>query len=183
MFIYGKFPIVSTESLTKAFSKYSDDPLTQVVAIAYDSMSNMVIAYGVNKLIKPLQNTHAAQRMISEEKHPAKKFLMNHAEIDLLNKLKTTLEKDRKNIKIYVNLQPCMECTKAMAEFGIKHIEWFSDNRHQEEQALMSDFIGYCFERYAKNSAGLMLQIPQWIMSENELKEAGRDTRSSEDAE
>jgi deoxycytidylate deaminase len=164
--VYANFPVVHTDKIFEALSRYSGDPVTQVVAIAYDTETSIVSAYGVNRPVHGLEKIGAAT--IATPLADAKKFLMVHAEIDLLKKLKDIPPHRKETTAIILSLQPCMNCLASLIDNGFTKIFWKTENRHQHEQTLIAPFIPYNVE-YKKLPEGLFLQIPKWICPENEL--------------
>lgn len=168
MLVYGNFPVVKTDVVIKTLSLESEDPVRPVVCIAYDLQENMITAYGVNKMIPLFSKNSRAREVVGTPLDPAKKFLMIHSEMDLLEKMKDCHADLIKKTGIFLSLQPCMECLKALLARGFVDIQWKEDNRHQDEQELMRPFLHII--RYKKNAEGLHLQVPSWIASPYELK-------------
>lgn len=170
MFVYGTYPVVSTELLFEALKKRSDDPLVQVVAIALDNDTNTVIAYGVNKIINLFAASGFAKTEMAIDKNPTKKFLVRHAEIDLLDKLTEHIYSAK--YEFIVSVQPCMSCLSRLFDKSITNIKYIKENRHQEEQALIQPFLKNI--NYGKIEHK-MVCVPPWIASEAELEEALRN--------
>jgi len=168
MLVYATHPIIHTSQIISALARESHDPITQVVCLAFDKETNTLTGYGVNKILKPFQNHMSAKKLVSTPLEPAKKFLMVHAETDFLNKNRNTMPHVIQRTSIYMSLQPCMSCLAGLLQAGYTDIQWAADNRHQEEQTLMSPFLSII--EYRKNAEGLHLQVPSWILKANELR-------------
>lgn len=169
-FVYANFPLVNTEHIIRALSKHSEDPLCQVVCLAYDKETMTVLGYGVNKIISSHSNTSMGKATVATDKHPAKKFLMRHAEQDWLLKAAGMTKESKERTGIYMSLQPCMNCLSSLLDAGFTDIQWAEPNRHQEEQQLIKPFISSEI-KYNELKSGLMLQVPSWIVSEYELRQ------------
>lgn len=178
MFVYGKHPIIHTDEIFKVLSKKSDDPLKQVVALAYDKRTNSVLAYGVNQILNAFKHQTSAKAVVNTEHHEAKKFLVVHAEENLVRKTRNLTSDQIKNTAILVSTQPCMNCVKVLLEAGFKDVQWQVENRHQEEQELMSPFISVI--KYQQNKQGVHLQVPPWLCKESEIAETVRASRINE---
>lgn len=166
MSIYANHVIAHTDEIIKSLARKSGDPLTQVVCIAYDVESRIVTGYGVNRVIKGLEKNHGVKETIATPQHDAKKFLMVHAEADFLKKSYNIVPWMRERTGIYMSLQPCMNCVNQLLDAGYNRVQWKTDNRHQEEQALMKPYLGGMLE-YKQNSEGLHLQFPAWIENDS----------------
>lgn len=178
MFVYGTYPVVSTEHLFEALKKRSDDPLVQVVAIAIDNDTNTVIAYGVNKIINLFANNNFAKSEMSVDKNPTKKFLVRHAEVDLLDKLTEHIHSTK--YEFVVSVQPCMSCLSRMFDKCITNIKYLKENRHQDEQQLMAPFLKNINYGMIEHK---MVCVPPWIATEAELEEAARNNRTMQEAQ
>jgi len=176
MFVYGSYPVVNTEVLFEALKKRSDDPLVQVVAIAIDNSTNSVIAFGVNKLINFFASNNFAKNEISIDKNPSKKFLIRHAEIDLIDKMNEFPH--RHQYEFLVSVQPCMACLSRMLDKNIINISYLKENRHQDEQELLKPFLKQI--NYGKIQHK-MVCVPPWIATEGELEEAVRNLRTMQE--
>lgn len=176
MFIYGTYPVVSTEILFEALKKHSDDPLTQVIAIAIDNSTNSVVAFGVNKLISFFATNSAVKIEMAIDKNPAKKFLVRHAEVDLIDKMNEFLHRDK--YEYMVSVQPCMACLSKFLDKNIRNISYLKENRHQEEQELIKPFLKQI--NYAKIEHK-MVCVPPWIATEGQLEEAARNLRTMQE--
>lgn len=173
MLVYANYPVAHTSIIFEALAKKSEDPLKQVVCIAFDKRTNMVHSYGVNRIIGPLRLNSDALKAVKTDKHPAKKFLMIHAEIDMLEKIKHTHAEHKKHLRIYVSTQPCMNCLNQIIDAGFTDVQWLDDNRHQDEQKLIASFMKVI--KYEKNTEGYMLQTPPWVVEELEIEKIARD--------
>lgn len=173
MFIYGTYPVVSTEIVFEALKKHSDDPLVQIGVIALDPETNTVVAYGVNKIINFLSHNAAAEREMAIDKNPVKKFLVRHAEIDLLEKIKE--HRDLSRYEFIVNVQPCMACLSSLLDKRITNIKYIKENRHQDEQEMIKPFLKNI--NYGKIEHK-MVCIPPWLLTEAELEEVIRNNRA-----
>lgn len=178
MFIYGTYPVVSTEVLFEVLKKRSDDPLVQVTAIAIDNSTNSVIAFGVNKLISFFASNSFAQSQMKIDKNPAKKFLVRHAEIDLIQKM--TEFPHQHQYEFMVSVQPCMACLSRILDKNIINISYLKENRHQDEQELIKPFLKQI--NYGKIQHK-MVCVPPWIATEGELEEAARNLRAMQKIE
>lgn len=173
MFVYGTYPVVSTDVLFKALKKHSSDPLVQVVAIAVDSSTNSVVAFGVNKIISAFEKNAKAVAELCIDKNPAKKFLVRHAEADLVHKLVENIEIHK--YEFIISVQPCMACMSTLLDKNVNHISFVKENRHQEEQDLMRPFLTNI--RYGKIEHK-MVCVPPWIATEAELEEVIKNNRT-----
>jgi len=176
MFVYGTYPVVSTEILFDVLKKRSSDPLVQVVSIAIDPSTNSVVAYGVNKIISAFEKSSKALAELAIDKNPAKKFLVRHAEADLIEKMTETM-----NIHKYqfiVSIQPCMACMSKLLDKNINSIGYIKENRHQDEQELMKPFLSNI--QYGKIEHK-MVCVPPWIVTEAELEQAIRNSRTMQE--
>lgn len=178
MFIYGTYPVVSTEILFEALKKRSDDPLIQVIAIAIDNSTNSVVAFGVNKLIRFFASNSAVKAEMAIDKNPVKKFLVRHAEVDLIEKMNEHL--NREKYEYIISVQPCMACLSKMLDKNISNISYLKENRHQEEQELMKPFLRQI--NYGKIEHK-MVCVPPWIVTEGQLEEAARNLRTMQEIE
>jgi deoxycytidylate deaminase len=173
MFVYGTFPVVSTEILFDVLKKRSSDPLVQVVAIAVDASTNSVISYGVNKIISALEKNSRALAELAIDKNPAKKFLIRHAEADLIEKMTQTMNIDK--YQFIVSVQPCMACMTKLLDKNINSIGYIKENRHQDEQEIMKPFLSNI--QYGKIEHK-MVCVPPWIVTEAELEQAVRNRQT-----
>lgn len=173
MLIYANHPAVHTSVIFEALSEKSEDPLKQVVCIAFDKRTNMVHSFGINRIIKPLRSNSDTLSTVRTDKHPAKKFLMVHAEIDLLTKLRELPREYIQHLGIYVSLQPCMNCLNQIIDSGFTDVQWIEDNRHQDEQELIAPYMSVI--KYEKNAEGFTLQVPPWIVERNKIEEIIRN--------
>jgi len=168
MRIYGTYPVLHTSEIFAALEEKSQDPIKPVVCLAWDKRDNAVIGYGVNKVIKPLLGHRGALQTVATDLHPDKKFLMVHAEIDWLLSIGQGPADRMDHIALYTSVQPCMECMKMLLNAGVQHVEWLTDNRHQDEQAIIKKYVGNIL--YKQNSEGLMLSAPHWIVENGSQK-------------
>lgn len=168
MLVYANSPVIHTDKIIEILSRESEDPLTQVVCLAFDKETNTLTGYGTNKILKPYSKNASAIKEVATPLSPIKKFLMVHAEADFLSKQKNSMEHVIARTGLFLSLQPCMNCLSRLLEAGYTDIQWAQDNRHQEEQELMKPFLGII--KYSKNVDGLHLQVPSWILKENEFR-------------
>lgn len=156
------FPLAHTDKIIAEAERGSSDPITKVVCLAYDVRQNRLVGIGNNTILPHFKNNPGAKAAIQTPCHPDKKFLMKHAEIDLLQQLASILPDNRKHLRIYSSLQPCMNCVQALLDFGIQHIEWKENNRHQHEQEIIQKYINT--KIYKSNPSGLYLQVPTYLL-------------------
>jgi deoxycytidylate deaminase len=173
MFVYGTYPVVSTDILFEILKKHSSDPLVQVVAIAIDPSTNSVVAFGVNKIITHFQKNPRVLAELAIDKNPAKKFLVRHAETDLIEKMRQTINIDK--YEFIMSVQPCMACMSKLLDKNINSISYIKENRHQDEQELMKPFLSNI--QYGKIEHK-MVCVPPWIVTEAELEETIRNRRT-----
>lgn len=178
MFVYGTYPVVSTEVLFEVLKRYSDDPLVQVIAIALDNDTNTVVAFGVNKLVNFFGKNNFAIEEMTKDKNPMKKFLVRHAEFDLIDKLSE--HKNSSQYEYIISVQPCMSCLSRLLDKKMLNIKYLTENRHQDEQELIKPFMKNI--NYGKISHK-MVCVPPWIAKEAELEEAARNIRTLQKVE
>jgi deoxycytidylate deaminase len=140
-----------------------------------------LIGYGVNKIIKNIPKSNLVYSTVGADKHPAKNFLMFHAEMDLVFKFHDMSEEQKRRTKIYASLQPCLNCLKTLINFGFTDVEWMTDNRHQDDQKMIEPYTHLI--KYKKNEEGYAVQIPRWIVHEEEIEKHFRDHRQPKDEE
>jgi len=151
-----------TDELIEAYARRSDDPVKQVVCILYDLDDHGLIAWGTNQIITTFKEKAPVwcDEVVSTPLHPAKKLIMQHAEISALAELKRIRRLiNRNHIGAYVSLQPCLDCVRAIVPY-VSEIRWKEDNRHQDEQSLISLVSRKVFTKYEKQENGLTLTLP-----------------------
>lgn len=100
--------------------KRSKDPSTQVGACIVDE-NNRILSIGYNGLPRGLNDNDISWKTEGEFMEIRDPYIC-HAELNaILNFRGTTLESS----KIYVDLFPCYECTKAIIQSGIKEIIYY----------------------------------------------------------
>lgn len=149
-----------TDDIIEEHKPMSDDPCKQVVAIGF--LRDDLLAVGSNVLIHTgLLSMPDLKETLNDPIHPAKKLLMCHAEINLIDAMNNL---PGKSLGLYVgwgvycSLQPCLDCVKALALAGAKYVYWKEPNRHQHEQELIAPYVKHLFKEYAHKPEGLTLK-------------------------
>lgn len=117
-----------------------------------------IIAWGYNDIIFNIKEEYEEEireEIFAKPIHPAKNVFMKHAEIDMLESLQEAIkerseEVDIDKIIVICSLQPCMDCIKCLVDFGIKHLGYLEENRHQDQQEAIKPYINYLFDTYKK---------------------------------
>lgn len=151
-----------TDELIEAYKKQSEDPIMQVVCILYDLHDLSLICWGVNRIIETFKNKAPdwCNEVINTPLHPAKKLIMQHAEISAISELKRLRRFiNRNEIGAFISLQPCLDCVRAIAPF-VSEVAWKEDNRHQHEQEIIQPASHLFFNSYKKKDYGLTLSLP-----------------------
>jgi tRNA(Arg) A34 adenosine deaminase TadA len=148
-----------TDDIIEEHKPLSGDPCKQVVAIGF--LGATVLAVGVNEIIdNRVMNIPNYKEILNDPTHPAKKLLMRHAEISLIDGINSL--PDLKlglyvGWGVYCSLQPCLDCVKALATAGAEYVYWKEPNRHQHEQELMAPYVKHLFKEYAHKPEGLTM--------------------------
>lgn len=133
--------------LFEMYSVYSEDPLVQVICIPYNVNTNEIFTAAVGgnhveKFAKELAWKEHIDRKMITDKDPMKKLIVKHAEEDTIECLKGFHRPFKmSDVAVICSLQPCMSCFRALMNAGIKKIYWVNDNRHQDEQVIIRDFL------------------------------------------
>lgn len=136
----------------------SKDPSTQVGACIVDN-NNRILSIGYNGLPRGLSDDDISWRTegnLLETRDP----YVCHAELNaILNFRGTSLE----NSRIYVDLFPCNECTKAIIQAGIKEIIYYRLRRPDSEKHLASkkmlDSCGIRYREYIPSGREILLNL------------------------
>ncbi|XP_028134575.1 deoxycytidylate deaminase isoform X2 [Diabrotica virgifera virgifera] len=129
--------------VAKLAAKRSKDPKTQVGACIVNR-DKVVVSIGHNHMPKDSDGFFWA----GKEENPYNNKLMYvvHAEMSAI--LKRTIA-DISGCTMYVTFFPCNECSKAIAETGIKEVVYYDDNPGEYIQCsqIIFDRVGIQYRR------------------------------------
>ena len=147
-------------AIAKLSAMRSKDPSTQVGACIV-SNDNRILSIGYN----------GAPNGFSDEEFPwaregnnldTKYPYVCHAELNAILNYRGS-KKDLENAKIYVDLFPCNECTKAIIQAGITEVIYYSDKYADTDSTIaakrMLDMVGITYRQYQKEGKELVLDL------------------------
>lgn len=153
-------PQLSTDEIYTAYRKFSGDPCKQVVCIIFDYKTKNILSVGTNTVLRQNAATWwelmEVDDVIKTPAHPAKKLLMVHAEAGAMDSVEPG-DALFAELAAYVSLQPCVNCLKSMIDFQIQRVYWKENNRHQQEQEEVKDFIKLFLTEYEQQDSLLLV--------------------------
>ena len=146
--------------IAKLSALRSKDPSTQVGACIV-SNDNRILSIGYN----------GAPNGFNDDSFPwdregdaleTKYLYVVHAERNAILNYRGS-NKDLEGAKIYVDLFPCNECTKAIIQAGITEVIYYSDKYADTDSTIaakrMLDMVGITYRQYQKEGKELVLDL------------------------
>lgn len=125
---------------------YSQDPVTKVGACIVKD--GKILSGGQNTVLDAFDINEIPQTY-SEDILQSKNTFMCHAEINAILNYKGLLY-DLDGATLYVNISPCYECAKLLAQLGIKRIVYHEEYHREQIWSASKIILDKCKIKYEK---------------------------------
>lgn len=140
--------------IAKLAAGRSKDPNTQVGACIVGE-DNRILSIGYNGTPNNFNDDFFPWNREGENENETKYPYVCHAEFNAILNFAGS-RRDLKGAKIYVNLFPCQECSKAIIQSGIKEVIYLSDKYADSPSTIASKYMfdetGVIYRQFAKES-------------------------------